>query len=74
MKFMDDYVCRKLKGVAPKSVYPLIDATVFLPYPKLEESLLDNVEFLKGHPLVPKDTTITGWVYKVETGKVRQVV
>jgi carbonic anhydrase len=43
----------------------------FLPFPDLEQSVKDDVAFLKNHPLVLDDSTITGWVYEVETGKVR---
>ncbi|KLO20040.1 carbonic anhydrase [Schizopora paradoxa] len=46
----------------------------FLPFANLEQSVKDDVQFLKQHPLVLKDIRITGWIYEVETGKVRQIV
>lgn len=46
----------------------------FLPFPKLEEAVKEDVEFLKGTKLVPESVKISGWVYEVETGKVRSVV
>ncbi|KIJ68700.1 hypothetical protein HYDPIDRAFT_24955 [Hydnomerulius pinastri MD-312] len=39
----------------------------------LEDSVKDDVEFLKGHPLIQKKGSITGWVYEVEYGKIKQV-
>ncbi|KAI1177428.1 beta carbonic anhydrase clade D [Nemania sp. FL0916] len=46
----------------------------FLPFPELDAAVKDDVEFLKGSATVPNDVTISGWVYEVETGQVRQVV
>jgi len=46
----------------------------FLPFPQLEEAVKEDVEFLKGSKLIPEKVAITGWVYEVETGKVRSVV
>jgi carbonic anhydrase len=46
----------------------------FLPFPKLDEAVKDDVEFLKKSTLIPDKIKISGWVYEVETGKVRSVV
>ncbi len=46
----------------------------FLPFPDLDEAVKDNVEYLKGSKLIPEKIKISGWVYEVETGKVRSVV
>lgn len=48
--------------------------TEFLPFPELDQAVRDDVEFLKKSKLVPDTVTISGWVYEVETGKVRSVV
>lgn len=60
-----------------KEKYPTaskeIDSIDFLPFSNLEQSVRDDVNFLKQHPLVLDETTITGWVYEVESGKVRQI-
>lgn len=48
--------------------------SAFLPFPELDQAVRDDVEFLKGSKLVPDSVTISGWVYEVETGKVRSVV
>lgn len=45
----------------------------FLTFPNLEAKVKEDVEFLKGKA-VEEGITITGWVYEVETGKVRSVV
>jgi carbonic anhydrase len=46
----------------------------FLPFPDLEQAVKDDVEYLKGSKAIPSNVTISGWVYEVETGKVKQVV
>ena len=46
----------------------------FLPFSDLEAAVRDDVEYLKKSAAVPEGTPITGWVYEVESGKVRQVV
>nr|XP_031857476.1 uncharacterized protein CI109_007095 [Kwoniella shandongensis]KAA5524548.1 hypothetical protein CI109_007095 [Kwoniella shandongensis] len=46
----------------------------FLPFPQLETAVEEDVKFLKGTSLIPDDVPISGWVYEVETGKVRSVV
>ena len=38
--------------------------------PDIEVALGEDVEFLRGHPLIFSDTMVSGWVYDVETGKV----
>ena len=60
----------KLKAQYPHSTRE-IESIDFLPFSHLEGSVKDDVKFLRNHPLVPNDSVITGWVYEVETGKVR---
>ena len=45
----------------------------FQPFPDLEKGVEDDVKFLKESKAIPDSVTITGWVYEVETGKVRKV-
>ncbi|EMD41550.1 hypothetical protein CERSUDRAFT_41471 [Gelatoporia subvermispora B] len=47
-----------------------VDKIDFLEFPDLEQSIKDDVAFLKENPLVLPETVVTGWVYEVETGKV----
>lgn len=45
----------------------------FQPFPDLDQAVRDDVAWLKKHPAIPQGVTISGWVYEVETGKVRSV-
>jgi carbonic anhydrase len=45
----------------------------FLPFPDLDQSVRDDIQFLKDSPLIPDDVSIRGFVYDVKTGKVREV-
>ncbi|THH02517.1 hypothetical protein EW026_g335 [Hermanssonia centrifuga] len=51
-----------------------VDEIDFLEFNQLEQSVKDDVTYLKENPLVLAETTVTGWVYEVGTGKIRQVV
>lgn len=46
----------------------------FQPFPELDQAVKDDVLLLKGTKAIPDAVKISGWVYEVETGKVRQVV
>ncbi|KAI9891053.1 MAG: hypothetical protein M1814_003404 [Vezdaea aestivalis] len=46
----------------------------FQPFPDLEQGVRDDVAYLKASKLVPDSVKISGWVYEVETAKVRPVV
>ncbi len=48
-----------------------VDEIDFLEFNQLEQSVKDDVTYLKENPLVLAETTVTGWVYEVGTGKVR---
>lgn len=43
-------------------------------FPDLEGAVKDDVQLLKETKLVGKGVGISGWVYEVETGKVKRVV
>ncbi|CAA9444477.1 MAG: Carbonic anhydrase, beta class [uncultured Rubrobacteraceae bacterium] len=53
-----------------------VDATGrdFLPFPDLEQSVRDDVETLRGSDLIPDDISVSGAIYDVETGELREVV
>lgn len=40
----------------------------------LDQGVRDDIDYLKGSSLVPVNVKLSGWVYEVETGKVRKVV
>ena len=46
----------------------------FLPFSDLDESVRTDVQTLRSSPLIPKDIPISGFVYDVHTGRLRQVV
>ena len=46
----------------------------FQAFPDVEEAVKDDVAFLKASELIPDSVAISGWVYEVETGKVKSVV
>lgn len=52
------------------------DEKDYLPFSDLEQAIKDDVEFLKRSPLISEKAkeNITGYVYEVESGKVRRVV
>ncbi|KAI0851210.1 carbonate dehydratase [Daldinia vernicosa] len=46
----------------------------FLPFTNIDDAIKGDVEYLKRSAAVSDDVIISGWVYEVETGKVRQIV
>lgn len=46
----------------------------FIPFPDLEEEVRRDVEWLRGNEAIPEGVVVSGWVYEVETGRVRSVV
>ena len=46
----------------------------FQPFPDLEKAVESDVQYLKTSKAIPNSVNISGWVYEVETGKVRHVV
>ena len=48
-------------------------AIEFLPISDLEENLREDVALLRSHPLLRHDIPVTGLIYDVHTGRLRQV-
>lgn len=46
----------------------------FLPFPDLEQSVRDDVEIVKSSDLIPDDIPVTGAIYDVKTGELREIV
>lgn len=46
----------------------------FQPFPVLEDAVKADVELLQASKLIPESVKISGWVYEVETGKVKSIV
>ncbi|KAI1100385.1 carbonate dehydratase [Jackrogersella minutella] len=65
-------------GLVKKNLGPSAAAEIatldFLPFGNLEDAVREDISFLKGSATVPDDVIISGWIYEVETGKVRRVV
>lgn len=45
----------------------------FLPFPDLEQSVRDDVAFLRASPLLAPDIPVRGFVYDVRTGRLAEV-
>ncbi len=63
-------VTRELGTAAGKEA----DSIDFLPFPDLEQSVRDDIEFLRGSPLIPAEVPVRGFVYDVHTGRLTEVV
>jgi len=69
-----------LRGIVKKAdpgnaiVASQVDAIDFLEFGHLEDAVKSDVKFLQDSPLVLNETKITGWVYEVETGKIKKIV
>jgi carbonic anhydrase len=46
----------------------------FLPISDLDESVREDVGRIRENPFVPQDIVVSGWVYDVKTGQLREVV
>lgn len=72
--FTTSQLREKLKASAEagdaEKVAAAADAVQFLEFSDLDEAVKEEVEFVKTHPLILKETEVTGWVYHVESGKV----
>lgn len=47
-----------------------VDGIDFLEFQDLEESVKQDVEYLRNHPLLIAGTKVSGYIHDVETGKV----
>ncbi len=45
----------------------------FLPFSDLERSVRDDVQTIRASPLIPNDISVTGFIYDVRSGRLRQV-
>ncbi|XP_006454614.1 hypothetical protein AGABI2DRAFT_197957 [Agaricus bisporus var. bisporus H97] len=76
LTFTSDQLRGIIKDAQPQNteVADAVGNMDFLEFSSLEESVKDDVRFLKENPLLLKETTITGWIYDVTTAKVKQIV
>jgi carbonic anhydrase len=68
--FKDADLQEKLK----KELHSTADHIAFLSIAKLEDSVRDDVDFLKNSSLLLKDVPVSGWLYDVKTGKLNRIV
>ena len=45
----------------------------FLPFSDLDESVRQDVQTIRSSPLIPDDITVTGFVFDVKSGRLREV-
>lgn len=45
----------------------------FLPFSNPEQAVRDDIEFLHKQSAIPKNIHISGWIYEIETGRVRPI-
>ena len=70
-----------LLGIKNEDVYSKVRESLgadasgidFLPFSDLDQSVRDDVRFLKDSPLIADDVTVRGFVYDVHDGTVREV-
>ncbi|KAJ6574649.1 carbonic anhydrase [Mycena capillaripes] len=73
-KFTTEWLREKVKKANPgrEDVAQTVDGIDFHTFTDAEASVKSDLKFLAENPLVVKGSRITGWVYDVETGKMRQ--
>ncbi|KAJ6560429.1 carbonic anhydrase [Mycena capillaripes] len=76
LTFASDDVRSIVKDAAKgdTNVAARVDAIDFLEFKNLEESVREDVAWLKSDALILPETTVTGWIYDVKSGKVSQIV
>jgi carbonic anhydrase len=72
--FTEDSVKKQLAPEFGLSAQATLKSLSFLPISDIDQSVVEDVEFLKHHPLIHQETVISGWVYQIEDGLIRQVV
>jgi carbonic anhydrase len=62
-----------LRSKVRQELHADADAIDFLPFSDLEQSVRDDIAFLKASPLIPEHIDIRGYVYDVTSGKLSPV-
>ena len=72
LTFTNDDIRHKVKTEEPGNVAvaDAVDSIDFLTFPNLEQSVKDDVNYLKGSKLLKQGTHLSGWIYDVTNGKV----
>jgi len=69
LTFSNEDLHKKVK----QELHADVDNIDFLPFKDLEQSVRDDVTFLKESPLIPQSIAISGFIYDVKSGKLQPV-
>lgn len=73
LTFKNEDAYKVVEGNLGKAGAEALGGLDFLPFSDLDDAVRDDVKYLRESKAVADDVAITGWVYEVETGKVRAV-
>src|SRR3954453_20079744 len=74
LTFTNDVIRQKLGEDLGADAGSIAQDVDFEPFSDVDQSVKDDVTTIKASPLVRKDAPVSGFVYHVETGAIRQVV
>lgn len=69
LTFSDEVIHGKIR----QELHADADHIAFLPFKDLEQSVRDDIAFLRSSPLIPQSIEIRGFIYDVGTGKLQAV-
>jgi carbonic anhydrase len=69
LTFTDEQIREKIK----QELHTEADHIAFLPFHNLEQSVRDDIAFLRSSPLIPESIEVVGFIYDVKTGKLLAV-
>ena len=73
LTFSNDDIRQKLGATNGPDCAKAAGELDFLPFPDVDQSVRDDVAAIKASPLLRKDVPVNGFVYEVETGRIRRV-
>lgn len=69
LTFTNEHLHKKIKH----DLHTNADHIAFLPFTDLEQSVRDDIAFLRSSPLIPAQIEIVGFIYDVKSGKLLPV-
>jgi carbonic anhydrase len=69
LTFTDEQIHAKIK----QDLHADADHIAFLPFSDLEQSVRNDIAFLRSSPLIPSEIEIVGFIYDVKSGKLLPV-
>jgi carbonic anhydrase len=73
LTFSNDDIRAKLHDDLGPTADAPASAIDFLPFSDLDQSVRDDIATIRNSPLIPRDISVTGFVYDVATGGLRKV-